>query len=140
MRVVSGHASREWARWNVSFLCHMFAAGLRRSLKAHGRVVCCMQALSSHHVDRNYYQCWSGLQSHFDRNWLENRQNDSSRQQQQQQQQQQPPGNGISVAGSERPHSNGSPQHGGSAGESNAEESGAQQAANPLCAQARGAS
>lgn len=35
------------------------------------------QALSSHHVDRNYYQCWSGLQSHFDRNWPENSQKGS---------------------------------------------------------------
>ena len=101
----------------------------------HGWAGPCMQALSSHHVDRNYYQCWSGLQSHFDRNWLENSRKDSSRQQQQQQQH-----GGDPAAASRRPNSNGSPQHGSGAAERNAEESGAQQAANPLCAQARGAS
>lgn len=26
-------------------------------------------ALGSPQIDRNYYKCWMGLQSHFDRNW-----------------------------------------------------------------------
>lgn len=104
------------------------------------RVLCCAQALSSHHVDRNYYQCWSGLQSHFDRNWLQNsREDSSSKQRQQHQQQQQQPHDDV-PNGSARPQSNGSQQNGSSAADSSAEESGAQQAANPLCAQARGAS
>jgi homogentisate 1,2-dioxygenase len=41
-------------------------------------------ALSSPSIDRNYYKCWLGLRSHFDRNWF----NDGQGQQQQQQQQQ----------------------------------------------------
>ncbi|KAK9820068.1 hypothetical protein WJX72_005739 [[Myrmecia] bisecta] len=29
-------------------------------------------ALGSPHIDRNYYKCWMGLKSHFDRNWTPN--------------------------------------------------------------------
>jgi homogentisate 1,2-dioxygenase len=36
-------------------------------------------ALGSPCIDRDYYKCWVGLKSHFDRHWL-------SKQQQQQQQ------------------------------------------------------
>lgn len=81
---------------------HLPADTLAFMFETHWTPRVTMSALSSHHIDRQYYQCWSGLQSHFDRSCPEGGQRKAPLHQQQQpplsEQQQAPRQNGSAAS------------------------------------------